>query len=197
MIATFFSGDDGRPLRRIEGSRNSVELQLENGEAWVEGDWFETHFLNLETGRPNKLKQMKPGASANRLVRVPAGTLVTGDGFAPRTADGGAILFETPYPETLRVTLDHPQYRTVTIDVPCDAVESAGDGIAVEQDYAALRRVAYLQRGITPEALVIAMAEADDGRPEELEQMLAQRREVKTMFPKPVPDPSAGPGRAE
>lgn len=69
-----------------------------------------------------------------------------------------------------------------TIEEWRNEVQATYDLLKVQQ----LRRGAYLQAGVTNEALVVALWEAQvENRPETLQELQTIREEIKLTYPKP------------
>lgn len=159
------------------------DLQLHEGQAWVPGHHDgETHWINPETKRANKRREAAITVSGNTLSGIPEGAVVMVRGKVVEPVDG-TITVGVDLPENVPVRIRGPRMLKWHREVPCVPGADAPT-IALEQDYAKLRRRAYEAAGITDRALLIAQIEAASGEPQELEALIAKRREIKARIPK-------------
>jgi hypothetical protein len=124
MIVTFFSLAHGGTTRLVSGSAEAIAANAEPGEDWIEGSWFKTHYIDLDTREPVPLMEMNLVVSTNFVGDLPTGTLALVEHYDEvLTVDDGTLEIESPFNDALRVELWHPHYHPISLKVTCEAAE--------------------------------------------------------------------------
>lgn len=177
MIITLYA-NDGRYVGVVGGQGLTLETAARLGHRMLEGEHTNT-YLNADD-QPVAWLEFKPIITGNEIAGLPEGATLTIDNQL-LLADNGKVRLGVQYDERFSGALKHPAYRDKTITIEATAAANHDHATMLQQDYAKLRRLEYNRRGLSMDALTIALIEGDDA---EIERIRTERDAVKKDIPK-------------
>lgn len=118
MKATVYKLTTGVISKAIEGAEDIIRLNIGPDETMLaaEAPGDIDDYLVVDGGFQKK-PNLPITVTGSTIHNIPSGTEVLAPGEAPFVTDGGSITFAGKFPQTILVSLIHPQYLPASVTV--------------------------------------------------------------------------------